>query len=179
MRKITGAVVLVLLTALLLCGCSGGSVKWFDATVLSISDEVVTVAPNRFGFAGVFGEISVPTDTVDSATLAELGFKDEVMVVYTGTFPKMKIQSCELAKKQLQGVLLEIKNGYAYVRPTVSEGIPKDTEQIRFRLRGLEDIGVQVGREVRVTYVRDIVQGMPPSLDVRDWEIAEVQVESN
>ena len=166
----------VLLFALTLCMaaglCSCGNETYFEGTIVEITDETVTVTP--FETDRIYAQAAeiifdLPPDGPQDCTVGE-----EVGVMFQGKLgrgipAKVDVIGWGPVDRSLTATILEIDGDTFLVAPQPGEPLAEETDVIRFDdpYPAYTDGQLKPGDVISITYVRDLIPGDPPSLDVR------------
>ena len=71
------------------------------------------------------------------------------------------------------GKVVEIYDGSVIVEPLEGEIERRSSDKIVVGTRYLEDIDVEIGSQVRITYVGGIMESYPAQINERSWELIE------
>ena len=71
------------------------------------------------------------------------------------------------------GKVIEIYDGSVIVAPIEGESERRSSDKISVGTRYLEDIDVEIGSQVRITYVGGIMESYPAQINERSWELIE------
>lgn len=73
---------------------------------------------------------------------------------------------------QFVATILELDSASALVRPLEGEDELRSSDQIRFSIQALGDIGAEVGSEVQISYTGYIMESYPAQIHAVKWELA-------
>ena len=77
-----------------------------------------------------------------------------------------------------QGTILDFSENGAFVEPSAGEEILKSSDWIYFGTEELEEIDVEVGDLVSVTYIGDVMESYPAQVKAVSWSRVEKDVNS-
>ena len=73
---------------------------------------------------------------------------------------------------QFVAIVLELDSASALVQPVAGEDELRSSDQIRFSIQALGDIGAEVGSEVQISYTGYIMESYPAQIHAVKWELA-------
>ena len=81
----------------------------------------------------------------------------------------------EQVPTSFDAVVLELGGGHALVQPMEGEWELRSSDKISLGTAGLEDIGAQVGCEVRIWYTGGIMESYPAQIRAVKWELLRLE----